>query len=542
MSSCRLISIMLLFALVQIVTAATTCQTYFDYCYTNNNVVHDTFYKFADVTFGSGDCSGGYALGTYATNYGSGLESFNIEGRCYLPVAAPYQYVNVSLVQYGSGSYSSCDYNTTNYGGIGTYITCTPAVGSGYSYQLVVCFNGDYSGFKAYSGNGAPSGSTTIEDVSNGIYPYYRRNWTFRWEENSSLVGFYGQAATLNVYCTNHQSFSYNLSANPNNGSLTIYTKEQPKYVLTYGGIGIERTREDVENFLNDNYYITAQSATKYTFALADYTAGTWKRSTLYIQKSINDEWDNVEVQKFSNDNLLYVWLVNNTQYKLVAKTSTKSEDIDLFRPNGIDTTKTITLNTPVLSEIVASYSDLRVAWTQDYATSQVGATLYTTDSNLVSSFYVFNASTNAYVITYGSSATGSSIYSYTLPDKNMPVFVDLWANSTKYGLMHWSKLIVLYNQSAPMNGSAFSASLPSTIMQTSTTTWKKLMALMLTWLVLFVTCKASDYGTGAGLGVVTYSFMWYVNWIPQAEVPFWFIALMGLTAAGLKFNERRYV
>jgi hypothetical protein len=75
----------------------------------------------------------------------------------------------------------------------------------------------------------------------------------------------------------------------------------------------------------------------------------------------------------------------------------------------------------------------------------------------------------------------------------------------------------------------------------TSNITWLKLMALLMTWFVLFVGCKATDYGIGAMLGSFTYTFMWYVNWIPHNQVPWIFPLMMIIASVSLKMFERRY-
>jgi hypothetical protein len=193
------------------------------------------------------------------------------------------------------------------------------------------------------------------------------------------------------------------------------------------------------------------------------------------------------------------------------------------------------------MNNLVGFYGDTSVFFTSDYISSQLGASVATKNPAISNTFNVYATNSTPYTLLYTSTTPGISTFSYTVPDREMVYYETLTVTHPVYGVKTFDKIVQMYNLSSPLNNTAFSNPLPPNMLGTSNITWLKLMALLMTWFVLFVGCKATDYGIGAMLGSFTYTFMWYVNWIPHNQVPWIFPLMMIIASVSLKMFERRY-
>jgi hypothetical protein len=515
------------------VTRQLTCKTDWDYCMfdTRNQLdyLNGVNYTLSNQLMGVTEALFVYFPGWYSTSQNI-IPWYNNDHTYYMKKDGSNVYVNLSD--------SACSYMlSSDPNPLIVHVKCSGGVGTFPDNIVKICLNGSgtYS-HNPYAPDGVPY--STVYDFASHASQYYYRNWTLREETTNYPVDLAAHDVNIYAYCSSVGGFSYNMSQRGGNNNIIIQTTEKPHYVLTYDD-NPPRVRDDVEKQLKDIYYVSSAASTKYTFLLADYSGGQHQGDTLYIQKSISGAWDNIYVYDFPTDNYVYVGLVNNTQYKLVLKNEIQTVDMGFFWPNGVDTSKTISVNVPYVSDKVTWYKDVQVGWTQDFATGQVGAVV-TTPLNISSTFEVYDASANTYVKLYGATSTGSTVYAYSLTDKTKPVYIDLIVDHPD-GQKKRDKLVLLYNESSPLNNSAFSAPLPTEMLGSSTSSLKKMFVLIFCWFIFLIACKASDYGTGALLATIWYSFFWYVAWIPQTEVPFWFIALMGTVAASMKIFEHRY-
>jgi hypothetical protein len=291
-----------------------------------------------------------------------------------------------------------------------------------------------------------------------------------------------------------------------------------------------------------DQYLPNASnSVSQYALQLYDYTGGQWYKSNLLVQSVINNTQYDIDNASFSQDNLIYGWYQNGSRVKLTAKSlSGRTVNLGYITMETSNPTRNIILSTPIMNEPVAMYSDLIVTFTQDYASGQVGATVTTTETTSVSNFSVSNLTSGALALSYMAQGTGTTSFTYTLPDKSKTVQLELYLDSPKYGIQRWTKEVTLGNATFPLNSSAFGQPLPTTMLGSTSVLVKKLISVFLIIFIFFVFCKATDYGTGVLVGVGSFGFFWYVDWIPQSTIPFWFIAVMAFAAFMIKMFERR--
>ena len=102
--------------------------------------------------------------------------------------------------------------------------------------------------------------------------------------------------------------------------------------------------------------------------------------------------------------------------------------------------------------------------------------------------------------------------------------------------------MVNLYNVSAPFSGTGLSPNLPTNIIGTTSTTFKKLIALFITLFVFMVFTKAGSTGVGALSGVGTFGFFYYANWIPHTQVPWFIVPILALFAFAVAIVERRQI
>jgi len=399
-------------------------------------------------------------------------------------------------------------------------------------YYYPPCARADYKPFPIYCSY-------------NRLYPgnftqYYVRSWNFTDIADEQTADFAAKTVSLETYCDNHPKFSWNLSLVNTSEYLNIQTVERPRNILTYQGKLY--VRQDLELRLKDHFWIDSllPQTMRHTLTLNDYTGGDWMGSTLYIRESTPSQWANIHVEKYPAEAVIYPYLRNNTQYHLTLKTGTVTTDLGFMYTNGLDLERQIIVTDPITYKDGGVYANTSIKWTMDYGTGQVGAVV-TASPGIEVNFSVYNTNGSSWVRVYNSNAAGTTTFTYTVPDKQQQYYTLVDVYDPSFGSHRFENMLRLYNRSLPLNSSAFYTPLPDTFMGMSTITAKKIFSLMFSLLIMYVACKASDYGFGAILGLATYGFFWFVNWLPHEQIPWWIIAVQLVMAASMKITERRY-
>lgn len=402
---------------------------------------------------------------------------------------------------------------------------------------LELCINGTPT-ITPWTYNSSTPDYTITLSTSN-LTSNYRYNISYWYEENGSLYAIPSGQLVTEFFCTGDREgfpHSYTATAQDN-----IVITETPVRIVNTIGSSLRRTYI-TEDGGHKRVWFPGVEYSPYTLTLNDYSGGSYfTNATLSFEKGIQSELEVVENNSFDNDNLLVFYAINGSEYRLKIKSNTGREmNLGFVEFRTTDTDRDVIVNDAVINDFLGNCPTLTASWTSDYATSQVGASVSDTTYDISSFFNVSNASTTTYTHTYSASSAADTVtYSYTLPDRGIPVYLELTIDHPECGRQYFNTLTLLRNESYPLDG-AFNPPLPGTLLGAATTTVKALIALGLTALIFYVLCKASDYGTGALVGVGSFAFFWHVNMLPKDNIPLWFIAILLLIAFAVKMFEKR--
>ena len=410
------------------------------------------------------------------------------------------------------------------------FVTCSDC-GGGY---LEICLNGSSTGH-AYTYASLDAGST-LDVVASDFTQYYRRNWTFKDEETNSAYPFTGLTANLTVSCGNYAGFTLPLSA-----CMTVQTREQAKYtVAAYNAttpVQI-RVREDDDHFLRDDFYLikTAGSGVRNTLQLVDYTPGQFYQSIIKIQRPVSGSMKNVHVEQFDQSNLIYPYLINNTDYRVVVVGSS-TRDLGIMSITHLDTDRDVMVTTPDLGRYPYVWDNILLSFTSDYDTSTVGATYNFTGGVGCSrvEFYVYNTTTTPYPLDYNANSTANdTTFSKTVGNNAGTYLLRVKITDTNGKVMEQSMILTLRNSSAYYKG--FDLNLPATFIGLSRT-WAYNLAALFIVTIVFALFSAITHGTGAIVGAGAFAFMVFVGWL---TAPTWYVAYISFLAFFLKLSEKR--
>jgi len=347
-----------------------------------------------------------------------------------------------------------------------------------------------------------------------------------------------GTNTTLTVTCDNYAEFTKNLTA-LGNGSITIQTKERPRFstvvqqgATTFGA----RIREDQENFLKDNYYLTksSTSAQQIPFRLVDYTGGQFYESTVSFQKPIGDlPPQSIAVHQFGVDNLVYPLLLNGTQYKIVLTNNNSVRDLGnvYVRDN---TQKDIIVTTPDFSSQTGSWDDLNISIIYDYDLAQISCIYYDTSTLTLAEFYVYNNSLSAKTLTYNSNATAQSgTITYTASNYTQKYSALCRITDTR-GSRYIESDINFRNGTAIYGD--FDLMLPSTVFGISSTTIYIGLAIIPSLIAVGIFGMAY---AGLAAIILMISVMWF-TWIGWLSLPWWFMTLGLFLAIAYQLGSNR--
>lgn len=405
-----------------------------------------------------------------------------------------------------------------------------------------MCFNGTRQGYTIAS-TGSDTGTESYSySVGGDATKYYHYNLSYNHEVTNTAFDFTNYVpASTNFICSGAYT-GFLVPLNVVGGSYIVQTKT-PADLSTTLSNGFNRKLATSGGGVYTVYLLNNTTPyNTYNFQLYDYASGLWSGSTLGIQTAIGDNMSLINSERFSVDGVSTPVLRNNTLYKIFLNSSAGFLDLGTMWLDSTLLDRKIIANQPNVNQYYGNYYGLTPGWTWDYTTGQLGATI-TSSQSTQATFTVYDATTSPYTSVYTTTGSGTNIvFTYGVSDKQKTYYMDLSLNDTRYGILEFQKLVLMYNQSMPMNTSALNQPLPEDMLNVASTFVKALISAFIIIFVFFVTCKASDYGLGMIMGCLTFMFAWYVNWVPQTEVPFWFTIVMLLIAVLAKMHERRAV
>ena len=384
--------------------------------------------------------------------------------------------------------------------------------GIGTPAYTIICLNGSDEYYSAFSNLAGEAGRKRENPSKTDFTKYYRRNWTFKSQVDASVWDFTNQDTELTVWCPTLSDFTINLTdVVAAAGTLTYQTLEQPKNIISVDG-GSNIVREDNDNFLKGDFYITNQTqGIEYTFALKDYTGGDFYQSTLSIYKTINDKLVPIHVERFDQSNTLTVLLLNRTQYTIKVENSDGSvRDLgNLYLTE--DTDKNIIVTQPNVGSYAYSYQDTTIDITKSWDNSILGCNINGTVT-LAAFFDVQNVTGSTREQIANSYTSGKQIsFTTAIPDRNMTYMVKCGYNQTPYGLVYREEMISLRNETDKYLG--FDLNLPNTVMGISMDFVYGIISLviMLVFMALF---SSISFGVGAVVTGIAAVFLKWVGWL----------------------------
>jgi len=362
---------------------------------------------------------------------------------------------------------------------------------------------------------------------------HYLRKWTYRDETTNNLFNFTQNPSTMNVYCDSSSTFTINLTNEVGDGGSTvIQTKERPRYSVNVNTIP-PRIRQDSDTQINGNYYLTNNSntTTEYIFTLQDYTGGNCYTSTLKIRKIINDTVGLVDVQKFSQDNLIKSALINQTNYGFTVECSDLTRNIGSIVLDDTDTARNIIISTPEFTGYNERWGNLSITTNTDYDTSTITC-LIQHPTTLAGYYRVYNWSNNNKTLDYTTTSSGTNItFTYTSNNINNTYWIECGTSTFNSGI---SRLINIRNDSAYFGG--FNIPGPNKILGLNREFIFSISAGVLA-VILISLGSGVTYTLYAIVSMLFGIFMWYVGWLPE---PYGFYITLLFLAIMLHLIRRR--
>ena len=481
------------------------------------------------------DKGGNLSLLTIAGELGN-----NIDGLAYIS----QDLTNVDIqVTNGSRYFDYYVYNTTydNDAAYMIYLNVSdgclgiPGVCPSYQGYLELCINGSAVLTHPYMNDGDPTGTLTTQTIqSSDLSQYYTRNWTFYDESDGSIYDFSSENATLKVWCETFDEFTINLTdVVDTGGSLSIQTRDKPKYFLDLN-LNPSRIRQDKDIELKDGYYITTAAAELYTLRLVDYTGGQFYKSTMSIQGVVNDALKNIHVEEFPTDNIIYAYLQNNTQYKILLD-GADERDLGQMYVTDEDLARDIVVTKPSFSNFTYRWDDLVMSFTEDWANSQVGCHFNST-SNTTCSMQVYNITGSDYILDYTSGGTSGTdvALAFTVDNNTDSYLVRCISNHPTLGVRDKSVKLQMWNETGFFK--SFELNIPDKIVGVSRTFFYKMLALTLI-LAAGGIFSTHTMGTGAVVMSGVLAFTVYINWFPVSQ---WFVGFIAFMSFMIKLSEGR--
>ena len=515
------IHLILLAILLLAPLASASCSTYCE-LYGNITVTELT---------GIPDTGGNMSFVTLAAELGN-----NIDGFAYMSTDLSNVYINAINL---TSLFSYYVYDKT-YDADAEYMiylnVSDGTTGSRPQGYIELCLNATAVITHPIMHDGDPTGALPTQTPSKGddFTQNYARNWTFRDESDGSVYDFSSENATLKVWCDNLDEFEINLTdVVGTGGSLTIYTLEKPKYFLNLN-LNPSRIRQDKGIQLVDGFYITTAAADLYTLRLVDYTGGQFYKSTLSIQGTVNDALNNIHVEEFPTDNIIYAYLQNNTQYKILLD-GVDDRDLGQMYVTDEDLARDIVVTKPSFSNFTYRWDGLIISFTEDWANSNVGCNFNSTTTTACS-MEVYNITGSDYILDYASGeSSGTNVaLTFTVDNNTDQYIVRCIANDTTYGLRDKEVKIEMWNETGFFK--SFELNIPDKIVGVSRAFFYKMLALTLI-LTAGGIFSTHTMGTGAVVMSGVLAFTVYINWFPVSQ---WFVGFIAFMSFMIKLSEGR--
>jgi len=361
------------------------------------------------------------------------------------------------------------------------------------------------------------------------------------WEEDGTTWDYNAiENQTLTAICNSYAPDTLDLK---NLGWTSFYlsTKEKPKLIFES-----ESANKTIRRVYQP--YLSAETISIYNlngsseieeidYELEDWTV-TYGDSYLQIFRNVDgtlkriwqEQWYDLQINDVSVENDSYL------QYVVYKNGNSVIITWDKIIDSG---SQIIVVSEPVVNDYLGSYEGLTVGFTFDHDSGQVGVTVEC-DEDITTIFNVSNASSSLYVNTYsGQSDSDNVTFTYTLPNKDIPVYLEVEIDHPRYGKVSFNQLTLLYNESNPIGG-IFNPILPGEILGSATTLLKALFGLGIVIMLFYVGCKASNYGVGTLAGFGAFAIFWWTNIFPKNQIPFFMVGFFGLLAFVIAIGERR--
>jgi len=342
---------------------------------------------------------------------------------------------------------------------------------------------------------------------------HYLRKWTYKDETTNELFNFTTNPATMNVYCDSYSTFTVNLTDTVgDSGYSVIQTKERPKYSVNVNTFP-PRTRQDSDYQLNADYILTnnTNETSEYTWTLQDYTGGNCYQSTLKISKSINDTIGFVDVQQFSQDNIIKSFLINNTNYGFTVVCEDLTRNIGSILVDDLDLERNILISTPEYSGYNQRWENLSITTNTDYDSSAINC-LVSYPTTVTTWMNVYNWSNNIKTLDSSQTTTGTNVtFTYTAINPNITFWIECGASNTEFN-SEISKLIYIRNSSAYYKG--FDIPMPTKVLGLTREFIFAISAAVLT-VILISLGSGLTYTLYTPVAVIWAILMWYVGWLP---------------------------
>lgn len=422
--------------------------------------------------------------------------------------------------------------------------------------QINICFNGTRNTGYSYTTTASDAGTfSDTFDIISDTTKNYHYNLTYLNEEYGTNYNLTYFPVKTTFYCKGaFEDVPITLTTGEN--SVIYQLRSSANIVTDYDDGKFMRTFDTEDSKLLYIYAPVPENITGtqiFTLVLNDFTGGQWGQSSLLSEIVVNNSKVaiNNDTWPTGQSPSQYLWLKNGTRVKFTAKSRLgPSYSFDWIILTAAETTKTLTIGTPILFQGFGNCVGIVSSISVDYVNSAFSLAISSNDPGVVTYMNVSNASWTPYVPTYSASGLGATTLMYTSPDRNMPLFVQWNILSSSGDSCHYSQLINLYNVTNPLPGSSFNQALPDNILGAPPVTWKRLAALIVSLFILFLFAKATDAGVGAIAGSLSFIVFMWIQWIPSTTqllmpagtilVPWWVGVSLVAASFAYKLVERR--
>jgi hypothetical protein len=157
-------------------------------------------------------------------------------------------------------------------------------------------------------------------------------------------------------------------------------------------------------------------------------------------------------------------------------------------------------------------YGDLSAYLTADSGPKTIGF-YYSSNNTRNAVFIVINKSNNNTIVYNSTSSQPTGTFTFAV-DGNSTYEFSGFLYDNKHGTIRETKTISFYNEST-VNGSVWMKTLSGSVMGFQARTIYIVVGMILSLMVMLVTCKPNNYSIGVILGLCVFDFFVIMSWIP---------------------------